>query len=362
MARRSVKDPARKMSIMGHIQELQTRLVVSAIFLIATATTAYMFKDNILTILLKPLDGQKLMYLNPAGGFSFILMVSLYAGIAFSSPIVLHQLYCFVRPALSANVQKKSFQILVSSSLLLLSGVLFGYFFAIPGALQFLNEFAGTYVNASLTADSYLHFIVAYTLGLGLVFQLPLLLMLIHWIKPLTPTGLLKSERWVIVLSFVAAAIITPTPDPLNQTIIALPIVFVYQLGVVAVLMNIYRSRRALRRSERAALKHHTVKKDITTDHSGSPTPPTVRTAPMHPAIQVAALTTPLSTRPIKRIDAVLPGLRNTSRRIVPAPIPTIARPLTRSVSSTIGSMDGIVSRSVHVPQRTSINNPLLAK
>lgn len=234
------------MSVMGHIQELQRRFVVSAVFLIVGATLAYVFRDKLIHILLSPLEGQSLMYLNPAGGFSFILLVSVYVGLALAAPVTIYQLFCFVRPMLSESAQKKSLLVLLSSLALLAGGVAFGYVFAIPGALNFLYEFAGDYVQASLTADSYLNFVVAYTLGLGLVFQLPILLMLIHWINPLTPSGLLKSERWVILGAFLAAAIITPTPDPLNQTIIALPIVVIYQIGLVAVLLSIRGEKRQL--------------------------------------------------------------------------------------------------------------------
>jgi hypothetical protein len=157
---------------------------------------------------------------------------------------LIQQLYGFVKPILPANMRRYSWRILLSSFILLVSGIAFGYFFAIPGALKFLYEFAGDYIQASLTADSYLSFVIAYTIGIGLVFQLPLFLFLIHWIKPFTPKGLLSSERWVIVLAFVVAAIITPTPDPLNQTIIALPIIVVYQLGVVAILIAIRKAKK----------------------------------------------------------------------------------------------------------------------
>jgi len=196
-----------------------------------------------------------------------------------------------MRPALSSDVQRKSIQVLVSSSLLLITGILFGYFIAIPGALQFLQEFACEYVISALTADAYLQFIVSYTLGLGLVFQLPLLLMLIHWIKPLTPGGLMKSERWIIMLSFVAAAIITPTPDPLNQTIIALPIILVYQLGVSAVLINIFKTKRkntlARRRSAATA-----------TQPALQPSLPPLATPPL------LASNTPVQTIPRLQVEA----------------------------------------------------------
>lgn len=211
---------------------------------IVVASVSYAFKDVIVPFLMQPLHGEKLIYLNPAGGFSFIFLVSVYAGIALTLPLLFHQVYAFLRPALPASTQKLSARIAIYSFLLLFAGVAFGYYVAVPNALTFLYGFAGQYVQASLTADSYLSFITAYTLGVGIVFQLPLLLLLIHRIKPLSPSGLLKSEKWVILIAFILAAIITPTPDPINQLIIALPIVAVYQLGVVAILFAIYKKWR----------------------------------------------------------------------------------------------------------------------
>lgn len=197
-----------------------------------------------MTLLLGPLEGQKLMYLTPAGGFTFIFLVSIYAGLALTIPLLVYQLYSFARPALPLRSQGYGGKLLILSLVLLIAGVLFGYFYAVPGALRFLSTFAGEYVESALTADSYLNFIVGYTLGLGVIFQLPLLLFIVHKIKPLTPGGLLKSERWVILFAFIAAAIITPTPDPLNQTIIALPVIIIYQLGVFAVLVSISKTNR----------------------------------------------------------------------------------------------------------------------
>jgi sec-independent protein translocase protein TatC len=92
---------------------------------------------------------------------------------------------------------------------------------------------------------------IAYTIGIGVVFQLPLLLLLFHTIKPLTPGGLLKSEKWVVLVAFIVAAIITPTPDPINQVIIAGPVVVIYQIGVIAVLINIASEKR----KQKAALR-----------------------------------------------------------------------------------------------------------
>lgn len=239
------------MSAKRHLRELQWRLLLVAALFIVGAGLAYSYQSTLVPLLLNPLGGEKLVYLNPAGGFSFIFLISIYAGIALSFPILVQQLYAFLRPTLPQKAQKKSAVIIIGSLLLLVTGILFGYFVAVPNALAFLYGFADQYVEASLTAESYLNFMIAYTIGIGIVFQLPLLLLLFHTIKPLTPGGLLKSEKWVVLVAFIVAAIITPTPDPINQVIIAGPVVVIYQIGVIAVLMSIASEKR----KQKAALR-----------------------------------------------------------------------------------------------------------
>jgi len=243
-----------KVAAGQHLKELRMRLFIVAIFFIAGACLAYSFQTPVIDAVLAPLKGQKLVYLNPAGGFSFIFMISVYAGLALALPVLIQQLYLFVRPALPLHAQKKSASIIVGGFLLLAAGIAFGYFVAVPNALIFLYSFADQFIDASLTADSYLNFVIAYTIGIGMVFQIPLLLLLVNTIKPFTPSGLMKSERWVILASFIVAAIITPTPDPINQTIIAGPVIIVYQIGVIIILNSIYKKRRITKRLAKKAL------------------------------------------------------------------------------------------------------------
>jgi sec-independent protein translocase protein TatC len=247
----------RHMTLRDHVQELSRRFLMIVSILLVASTLVYIYRSSIIPIILQPLDmtfgDQKLMYLNPAGGFNFIFLISMYTGVAVAAPFAIQQLYVFIRPVLPKAARKSSARLLLMSFSLMIAGVLFGYYVAVPGALKFLIEFAGDYVSASLTADSYLNFLIAYTLGLGLLFQIPFVIIIGHHIKPFTPSGLLKSERWAILLTFIAAAIITPTPDPINLFIVALPIIAIYQIGVVSVLVSIYKKRRQQRRQLAAA-------------------------------------------------------------------------------------------------------------
>lgn len=339
MTRAGVLSSSRKMTMAEHIREVQARFFGVAVVFIAGASLAYVFRDQIVHALLSPLGQQTLIYLNPAGGFSFILLVSLYCGLFFATPLLIHQIYSFIRPMLPKNVQRYSGRILFLSLLLLICGALFGYFMAVPGALNFLSTFAEEYVVASLTADSYLNFIVAYTIGLGVVFQLPLLLIIFHWIKPLTPGGLLRSERWIIILAFVAAAIITPTPDPVNQAIVAAPIVVLYQFGVMAVLINIRRANKVAKKSARNKPIHHPKLSKLAIALTLAPT-----------TVEASNNKSPLSTtksRVVRSVDGFRPRERsnyrpaNPTARLAQAEEYALNRQLSRPPAKT-GYLDGI--------------------
>lgn len=279
---------------------MQWRLMLVAAVFIVGACLAYSYQAFLIPLLLDPLGGEKLVYLNPAGGFSFIFLISIYAGIALSFPVLVQQIYAFLRPALPDGSHRKSSIIIVGSFLLLIAGIAFGYFVAVPSALQFLYGFADQYVEASLTAESYLNFIIAYTIGIGIVFQIPLLLLLINSIKPLTPGGLLKSEKWVLLLSFIVAAIITPTPDPINQAIIAGPVIAVYQIGVIAVLISIARKNRAAKRALRSEIAVTPVTAIIKTPTPASDT--LASTLELAPPAPVESTETPVLASPLTEV------------------------------------------------------------
>lgn len=244
--------PQRVSSFADHIAELRRRLVWIALVFIAASALAYTYHNTLVDLIMSPLNGQKLVYLTPGGGFSFIFQVSIYAGLIVAAPFIVHHIYAFIKPALPTRAQRSATKVVICALALITMGIAYGYFVAVPAALHFLSGFAGDSVTPNLTADSYLNFFLSYIAGLALLSLLPLFLIFWHWIKPLTPGRLLKSERWVILLAFIAAAIITPTPDAANQTMIAGPVILLYQFGAGAVMVSLGRSRRA----ERLAAKH----------------------------------------------------------------------------------------------------------
>ena len=133
-----------------------------------------------------------------------------------------------------------------AAAVLPIIGVLFAYFVSLPGALHFLTGMELKNIQAMLTVDSYLGFVMTYLIGAALLFQIPLLLTIINRFTPLKPSKLMKTQRYVIVAAFILAAIISPTPDILNQLLFAVPIIAMYELGVILVwLQNRSRAKKS---------------------------------------------------------------------------------------------------------------------
>lgn len=240
------KNSPDQLTFLEHLYELRKRIIKVALALVAGASLGYYYHDQIIHFLLTPLGGEKLVYLTPGGGFDFIFKVSLYVGFALAIPVIIYQLYRYLAPVMRQKQTKRftAIVILLSCSLAI-GGMFFGYYVALPAALSFLTTFAGDYVEASLTASSYLNFVTAYSLGLAALFQLPIILLFINAVNgPIKPSKLLSSERFVLLGAFILAAIITPTPDVVNQMIVAGPVMAVYQVGVVMVLIQNRKSKK----------------------------------------------------------------------------------------------------------------------
>jgi sec-independent protein translocase protein TatC len=183
---------------------------------------------------LRPLN-QPIFYTTPTGGFDFILKICFFFGFLVSIPVFIYHLLRFIAPALSRSIRRAIVLVLFASLVLMIIGINFAYYISLPAALYFLNTFSSEEIKSLLSANEYLSFVMLYLGGFALIFQLPLVLLLINWITTLKSAMLWRFQPHVIVGSFIIAAILTPTPDPLNQAIMAFPIIFLYEVSIVIV-------------------------------------------------------------------------------------------------------------------------------
>lgn len=219
---------------LEHVHEFRRRLLWCALFFAIGGGIGFALYEPLLEIVQKPLD-QTLYYTSPTGGFNFVFKVCAAFGLVIALPMIVYQMLKFIEPVTRKNHRRAVLTYLIWSANLAYIGVLFGYLVSLPAALHFLTRFGGESIQALITADEYFSFALAYIVGFSLLFQLPLIILFINRIKPLKPGGMMGAQRWVILISFIVAAILTPTPDPMNQMIMAVPVIVLYQVSILLV-------------------------------------------------------------------------------------------------------------------------------
>ena len=323
---------SKKQTFADHIYELRKRLMWSLLFVMIGAGIGYALNDAILTILQQPLH-EKLYYTTPTGAFSFIIKVCCVFGFVVSLPVVVYQAFGFFEPLVPVRTRRSFVGYVFVSVLLASMGIAFAYFVSLPASLRFLVNFGSESGNiqALITADEYFNFVLTYIAGFAALFQLPLLITFINKVTPLKPSQLLGATRYVVLGSFIVSAIITPTPDPLNQTLMAGPIILLYffSVGLVAV-TNRAKRRRASKPvvPEVSSASIDAVLADeqsLLTPAPVIPTVPVVTVAQPEARQPQVVAPAPVLNRPVPRrvvSDMVLPG----SRRSASVPI-ALARP-----------------------------------
>lgn len=228
--------PQEKAPFLDHIYEFRYRLIWVAITIVIFTFFGYLIRERLVSFLIHPAADQKFIYTTPGGGFNFMLQISIYFGVVIGIPVIIYHILRYLEPLLANPGRAFVFKCAGLSAFLAICGMAFGYFVGLPAALVFLsNQFENSQITALFTLNDYLSFVTVYMLGSALMFQIPVIMVFTNRIKPLSAKKLALSQRWVIIFAFIAAAIITPTPDIFNQCIIAIPIILVYQFGVILV-------------------------------------------------------------------------------------------------------------------------------
>lgn len=229
-----------------HLGELKKRsLIVLGNFLLG-ALIGFALHKQIEAILQKPL-GQTLYYSNPAGGLSFALQIAMGVGIIAALPLLLYQIMQFIRPAMKPIKTRLVLLVIMCSIGLAVMAVVYVYFVSMPAALNFLVSFNGDSIQALIDVNDYIRFVLAYCGAAILAFQLPLFLLFANKVRRFPPGGLTKLQRPVIIGAIIVAGVITPTVDPINQMLLAVPIIILFESGaiVVSIANRRYRKRQA---------------------------------------------------------------------------------------------------------------------
>jgi sec-independent protein translocase protein TatC len=249
-ARKAVTDRAELpgMSLMEHLGELRTRLIHSVIYLLVGFAVAYIFHERLVEFIQKPLvDIHLTMTMtHPTDALNLYLKASLVFGAIFASPFILYQVWLFISPGMYANEKKYVVPFMAATVTLFLAGAWFGYRWVLPGAMVVLIQDFGKNFTHMITIEDYTGFFLAVILGLGICFELPIIIFFLSLFGIVDAKFLLKHIRYAILIIFLISAIICPLPDPVSMCLFASPMLILYMLGV-AVAWFVHPSRRKVK-------------------------------------------------------------------------------------------------------------------
>lgn len=225
------------MTLLEHLDELRRRLVVSVVTLFVAFLGCWTYSRQIFDWLAVPITealpkGEKLAFTALADPFMLYVKVAALAAVFVASPVLLLQVWLFVRPGLYSRERRLAVPFIVFTTLFFLGGGYFGYLVAFPMVVRFLLG-VGQDFQAVITIQSYFSMMSKILLGLGLVFEMPMLIFFFARLGLVTARQLVRWFRWAVLAIFVIAAVITPTPDVATQTVFAVPMIILYLVGVV---------------------------------------------------------------------------------------------------------------------------------
>ena len=220
---------ASSMSVVDHLSELRTRLVIAIVAIIIGTLGAYYYVEDILQILVAPAG--KLYYTKPTEAFFTYMKISLVAGCIVSSPVWFYQIWAFIVPALSKGEKRVTFMVVPTAVVLFVVGVLFSYYLVLPMAIQFFIGFGTDELQPLFSIGQYIDFVIAFILPFGITFELPLILIALGILGILSSDRLREYRKMFILLAFIIGAAISPTPDMLSETMIAGPMILLYEIS-----------------------------------------------------------------------------------------------------------------------------------
>lgn len=227
-----------QMPLTSHLVELRKRLIVSIIAVAAGFGISYNYSDELFKMLARPLPpNTTFAFIRLIEPFVTYMKVSLMAGIFLASPILIYEIWAFITPGLHENERKWVLPIVFFSTVLFIGGAVFGYFLVLPFGYSFFLSFSTNTIHPMLSMDEYFSFTTKFLFAFGLVFEMPLFILFLALLGIVNAKMLSAYRKYAILVIFIAAAILTPTPDAFSQILMAIPMMVLYEVGVIAARM-----------------------------------------------------------------------------------------------------------------------------
>jgi sec-independent protein translocase protein TatC len=222
----------KKLSLLGHIRELRSRLLKCVIAVVITTIISFIFAKQIFEILILPTGGISLVFIEMTEMLGTYMRVSLVGGIILAMPYLVYQFIMFVSPALTPKEKRVVYWVLPWIALMFAGGVAFGYFVLIPPATKFLVSFGSDIATPQIRIGNYISIITRLLLAVGLVFELPVVTTFLARLGVISSRWLASKRKIAFIFAFILGAIITPTFDPINQTLVAVPLIVLYEMSI----------------------------------------------------------------------------------------------------------------------------------
>jgi sec-independent protein translocase protein TatC len=226
-----------QMTLREHLEELRKRLAYTVGAVAVGVAVAFILREQIIEVLLAPgfdqVPGSRPIFTEVTEMIAVTMKVSVMAGVVLVLPVVLYQLVMFVAPGLTRKEKVYLFIFLPGTVVAFGAGVAFGYYVLFPPAFKFLFTFGTSNADATIRIGSYMNVVTSLLFWMGIIFQLPLVMFFLSRLGVVRVRWLVRFRRYSVILAFVAGAIITPTFDPVNQTLVAVPVIVLYEIGIL---------------------------------------------------------------------------------------------------------------------------------
>ena len=242
------------MTFLEHLEDLRKRILYSFIALIVAVIPAWFFSKNIYDILALPVtqflpEGEKLAFTTLTAPFMLYIKVSFLTAIFVTAPFIFLQFWLFITPGLYQREKKYVIPFVFFTTFFFFLGALFGYFVVFPFACRFFLNIGADF-QPVITVDKYFSLALRVLLGIALVFELPTLVFFLSRIGIVTSRWMIKNFKYAVLVVFIIAAVITPTPDMITQSIIAVPMLALYGLSILIAFLSEKRRKRKEKKSE----------------------------------------------------------------------------------------------------------------
>jgi sec-independent protein translocase protein TatC len=223
----------RELTLMEHILELRSRLVWAVLALIIGTVIGTLFTERVLQVLIIPLGDNVPQTIAPTESIMVYFRIALILGVTLAMPVIVYEAIMYVLPGMLPNERKYLVFLVPGAGVSFAAGVAFAVFVMMPGMIQFMQGFLTTVVENNWTLQNYINFMTFVMFWMGILFEMPLVIFFLAKLGVVTVSQLRKARRWAMIVAAVVAAIVTPSHDPVNMLVLMVPLVVLYEFGII---------------------------------------------------------------------------------------------------------------------------------